>query len=299
MGLRRPISKLKSKVTAHLRERKLAVLRDIAYGTGGGRPLLLDLLAPAVAKAERAPAVVWIHGGGWEHGGKNGSPAAAMLAKAGFVTASISYRLSGEAPFPAQIEDCKCAVRFLRANAARFGIDPARIAVAGSSAGGHLAELVATAGPDAGLEGDGGWQGVSSRVRAAAAWFGVSDFTDGALEFHPRLGRVVVKLFGGPEKDKPELYRLASPVCHVAQGAAPMLLAHGEEDGLVPFDQSARMAAAYRQAGLEMEFIPVRHAGHDFKRVGEAAISPAVGEIHARTIDFLRRRLGVEAAGEP
>ena len=149
-----------------------------------------------------------------------------MLADAGFVTASIFYRLSGDSPFPADIQDCKCAIRYLRANAKTYGIDPDRIGVAGASAGGHLAELVATADDKAGLEGDGGWQNVSSRVQAASAYYGVSDFTVGAREFQHHTGKVVLKLFRGDEKEKPELYKQASPITHVSKDDPPLLLVH-------------------------------------------------------------------------
>jgi arylsulfatase A len=192
------------------------------------------------------------------------------------VTASLFYRLSGDSPFPADVEDCKRAIRFLRANAPKYGIDPDRIGVAGASAGGHLAELVATADQSAGMEGNGGWQNVSSKVQAAAAYYGVSDFTVGALQFQHHTGQVVVKLFRGTEKEKPEIYRKASPIFYVSKDDPPLLLAHGEKDDLVPFVQSVRMAVAYRRVGLSVEFIAVKNAGHDFEQVGDAPVSPSV-----------------------
>lgn len=237
------------------------------------------------------PAVLWIHGGGWERGDKNGNSGALLLAEQGFVTASLFYRLSGDSPFPADIEDCKCAIRYLRANASKYGIDPDRIGVAGASGGGHLAELVATADRSAGLEGDGGWPNVSSKVQAASAYYGVSDFTVGEMQFQHHTGKVVVKLFRGTEKDKPELYRQASPIFYVSKDDPPLLLAHGEEDDLVPVNQSVRMAEAYRRAGLPFELIVVQHAGHDFEQVGAAPVSPSVEVIHQRTIEFFRRYL--------
>jgi acetyl esterase/lipase len=296
LRLRRIASRIKELLALKLAGRSLAFHRNLAYGTGGGRQLRLDLLVPKAPLARPAPAVVWIHGGGWEQGHKERIPAVRMLSGAGFATASIEYRLSGEARFPAQIEDAKCAVRFLRVQAGRYGIDPDRIGVAGSSAGGHLAALVATAGPDANLEGNGGWPGVSSRVQAAASWYGISDFTSGALEHHPRLGRVVIKLFGGSERDHPELYRQASPLCHITPDAPPLFLAHGEEDELVPFDQSERLAEAYRAAGLDVELIAVKNAGHDFTQAGSAANQPPIREIRRRTVEFFRRTLAATRA---
>src|ERR1700726_4619649 len=142
-------------------EQQFKIVADIQYCTGGGKPLLMDVFIPNHRNRQPTPAILWIHGGGWERGDKNGNSGAQLLANQGFVTASLFYRLSGDSPFPADIEDCKCAIRFLRANAARYGIDPDRIGVAGASAGGHLAELVATADATAGLEGQGGWESVS------------------------------------------------------------------------------------------------------------------------------------------
>jgi acetyl esterase/lipase len=123
--------------------------------------------------------------------------------------------------------------------------------VAGSSAGGHLAELVATADQSAGLEGDGGWQNVSSKVQAAAAYYGVSDLT---TQFPQDTVQVIVKFFRGTEKEKPELYRKASPIFYVSKDDPTLLLVHGEKDDGVPFDQSVRMAETYRRVGLPVEF---------------------------------------------
>jgi acetyl esterase/lipase len=261
---------------------------DVQYCTGGGKPLLMDVFIPQQRNADPTPAILWIHGGGWEHGDKSGNSLAKLLAGGGFVTATLNYRLSGDAPFPAAVEDCKCAIRFLRANAARYGIDPARIGVAGSSAGGHLAELLATAGPTAGLEGDGGWPDVSSRVQAAASYFGVSDLTQ---KFPADTVPYIVKFLRGTGNKQLDLYRKASPISYVTRDAAPLLLVHGENDDGVPFDQSVRMSAAYRQAGLTAEFIQVKNAGHDFQHVGDAPISPSVEAIQERTVDFFRRTL--------
>jgi len=277
-------------------QQQYKVTSDVQYCIGGGKPLLMDIFTPASRSKTPTPAVLWLHGGGWERGDKNGNSGALMLAGAGFVTASIFYRLSGDSPFPADIQDCKCAIRYLRANAKTYGIDPNRIGVAGASAGGHLAELVATADDKAGLEGDGGWQSVSSRVQAASAYYGVSDFTIGAREFQHHTGKVVLKLFRGDEKEKPELYKQASPIMHVSKDDPPLLLVHGDQDDLVPFDQSVEMAKAYRSLELKVEFIPVKNAGHDFEQVGPNPIWPPINEIHQRTISFFKRYLGGEQA---
>lgn len=276
---------------------QFTVVSDVRYCSGGGKPLLMDVFIPKQRNRTPTPAVLWIHGGGWERGDKNGNSGAQLLADSGFVSASLFYRLSGESPFPADIEDCKCAIRFLRANADRYGIDPHHIGVAGASAGGHLAELVATAHKSAGLEGKGGWQNVSSRVQAAAAYYGVSDFTVGAMQFQHHTGQVVIKLFRGTEREKPNLYRKASPIFYISKDDPPLFLAHGEEDDLVPFDQSRRMAEAYVHAGLPVEFITVKNAGHDFEPAGGPPIPPAE-EVHKKTIEFFQGYL-LAAPGKP
>jgi acetyl esterase/lipase len=267
------------------------ILSDIQYCTGGGQPLLMDIFIPDQRLRTPTPAVLWLHGGGWERGDKNGSSGAELLVAQGFVTASIFYRLSGDSPFPAGIEDCKCAVRYLRANAAKYSIDPSRIGVAGASAGGQLAMLVATADEKAGLEGTGGWPNISSRVQAVSSWYGPTDFTVGATEFENHTGRAVIKLFRGTFEEKPEAYRRSSPITYVNASSPPLLLVQGDKDELVPFDQALRMKQRYESVGATIEFIPVHNAGHDFKDAGDAPLSPSVDEVHQRTIGFFKRYL--------
>ncbi len=275
-------------VSAQTTEQPFTVIPDVQFCTGGGIPLLMDLFIPTDRGRTPAPAILWIHGGGWEKGDKNGHANAEFLANAGFVVATLSYRLSDVSPFPAAVEDCKCAIRFLRANASKYGIDPVRIGVGGSSAGGHLAELVATADEHAGLEGDGGWHGVSSKVQAAVSYFGVSDLT---AQFPNETVPVIVKFLRGTRNEKSDLYRQASPIFYVSRDDPRLMLVHGEGDDVVPFDQSARMARAYRRLGLRVKFIAVKNAGHDFQHVGTRPISPPVEVIHQETVDFFIRHL--------
>jgi dipeptidyl aminopeptidase/acylaminoacyl peptidase len=128
-------------------------------------------------------------------------------------------------------------------------------------------------------------------VQAASAYYGVSDFTVGEMQFQHHTGKVVVKLFRGTAKEQPELYRKASPIFYVGKDAPPLLLAHGEQDDLVPFDQSVRMAEAYRKAGVPVEFIAVKNSGHDFEPVGKEAIVPPMEEIHRKAVEFFKRFL--------
>jgi acetyl esterase/lipase len=272
-------------------DQNFRTISDIRYCTGGGQPLLMDVFIPDHRLHTRTPAVLWLHGGGWERGDKNGSSGAELLVAQGFVTASIFYRLSGDWPFPADIEDCKCAIRYLRANADKYGIDPSRIGIAGASAGGHLAMLLAVADEKAGLEGTGGWPNVSSRVQAVSSWYGPTDFIVGAMEFEHHTGRAVIKLFRGTLEEKPEAYRRASPITYVNSSSPPLLLVQGDKDDLVPFDQALRMKQRYESVGATIEFIPLHNAGHDFKNAGDAPLSPSVEEIHQRTIEFFKKYL--------
>ena len=268
------------------------VTRDVQYCTGGGHPLLLDMYVPKDRGANAVPAVLWIHGGGWRTGDKQNSALAVKLAAAGFVAASANYRLSGEAPFPAAIEDCKCAIRYLRANAAKYGIDPKRIGVAGGSAGGHLALLAGTADESAGLEGSGGWQSVSSRVGAIVSWYGPADFSVTHTAFERGRGPSIIAFFGGAIDQKPETYRRASPITWVTKDDPPLLLIHGVEDTTVPLDQSIRMATAYRNAGLSVELVKVEHAEHTFRPAGSEPISPSMPKIMQMSVEFFKKHLG-------
>jgi acetyl esterase/lipase len=235
--------------------------------------------------------VLWLHGGGWERGDKNGSSGARFLASAGFVTASIYYRLSGEAKFPADIEDCKCAIRYLRANSRRFGIDPSRIGVAGASSGGHLALLAGTADEKVGLEGSGGWPNISSRVKAVVSYYGPTDFRTMSTDFGARAQAAITKLLGVPFQEDPAAYAHASPITFISPDDPPLLMFHGDSDTLVPFSQSERMRDAYVRAGLKAELVRVGNANHDFEPVSNKPLSISVEHIHSMTVDFFKRTL--------
>jgi len=247
------------------------VLRNVEYARiGEKRALKLDLYLPAGGgKGLRRPLVIWVHGGGWRGGSKSSTPAVALL-RDGFAVASVEYRLTGEAVFPAQINDCKGAVRFLRANADKYGLDPNAFGAWGSSAGGHLVALMGTAGDANELEGDvGGNAGVSSRVQAVCDWFGPTDFT---VMRTAGSRSPVTMLLGGPPDEKADLARQASPVRHVSKDDPPFLIVHGDKDRLVPLSQSVRLDEALRKAGVESELHVVKGAGHGRFR------DPAVAE---------------------
>jgi acetyl esterase/lipase len=245
----------------------LLLERDVEYGRAGDRPLKLDMLRPKAASQRPRPVLAFIHGGGWRGGDKAGAIRGQLFpfAMSGdYVCVSIGYRLSGEAIWPAQIHDCKAAIRFLRANASRYGLDPEKIGVWGVSAGGQLVSLLGTSGDVPQLEGDNGTPGVSSRVACVVDFCGPSDFLAFAEErpVMQRSGSPLDLLFGGPLAEKREVAIAASPVTYASAGDPPFLIVHGTEDMTVPLDQAERMAAALTKAGVHVTLVKVEGAGH-------------------------------------
>jgi acetyl esterase/lipase len=233
--------------------------RDIVYGKGGDEELKLNLARPK-AQTGPTPCVVVIHGGGWAAGHRNQhDPQTWELAKRGYVSATISYRLTAKAIFPAQIEDVKCAIRFLRANAEKYQIDPQRIGAVGFSAGAHLSMILGTMGKDDGLEGEGGNPEQSSQVNAVVAFFGPTDFT---LEYPEASRKIVQNFLGGTKEQKPDNYRKATPITYVSKGDAPTLLIQGTKDPLVPHQQAYVMADALTAAGVPGRVDLIVGAGH-------------------------------------
>lgn len=254
----------------------LELLEDVTFSAHG---LKLDMLRSKQRGSERVPAVIHLHGGAWVMFGK-WPVANVFLARAGFVTVSVEYRLAPGALFPAQIYDAKTAVRWLRAHADAFGIDPERIGVWGVSAGGHLAGLLGTAAHHPELEGvGGGWQDCSSAVQAVGNVCGVMDFLDPGMPFGPEPSA----LFGAPLAERPDLAVQASPVTHVSAGAAPFLHLHGRHDREVPVSQARRMHAALSTAGARSELVELE---------GEHLIHEThVGEVERRLLAFFRQEL--------
>ncbi|MFC1966339.1 alpha/beta hydrolase fold domain-containing protein [Chloroflexota bacterium] len=268
------------------------VTKDVEYGRASDIPLLLDIHTPGTPIATPMPAIIFIHGGGWDSGDKSEKPCVikfSHLATHGFFVASINYRLSGEAPFPAAVEDSKCAIRWLRANADKYNVDPQRIGVAGYSAGGHLAMMVGLVDETAGLEGNGGWGEFSSRVQAVCSYYGPSDFVSTYYEKGSRPSNI--KFLGGTMEEKPEIYKTASPINYVTKDDPPLLLVHGELDETVSYNQSEEMYQAYQRAGLEAELIKVNYAGHIFKQLTDSPISPSLDEIQQARLDFFIKHL--------
>ncbi len=228
----------------------------IEYGKGGDASLKLDLYQPAdggkSSAATARPAIIFVHGGAWKGGNREVYHYYCVkLAEQGYVVATVSYRLSDVAPFPAAVQDVKCAVRWLRANAERLHVDPDRIAMAGGSAGGHLSMMAGYVTDNPELEGTGGHPDVSSRVQAVVNLYGPTDLT---TDF-ARDNDVVVKFLGGESyAHKPELYRLASPNTHVSADDPPTLILHGSIDTVVPIDQAELLVDKLKEAGVPYEY---------------------------------------------
>lgn len=232
---------------------------DVVYGTVDGEDLLLDLALPKGLEGP-APALIFIHGGGWQGGKRQDfAPMTREFAASGYVAATITYRLAPSHPFPAQVEDCKCAVRWMRAHSGELKIDPERLGVLGGSAGGHLATMLGVMDTADGLEGEGGWPDQSSKVQAVVNFVGpvnlIGDF--------PEISDNILKVFlNGTPEEREDLYRQASPITYVNKGDAPMLVFAGTKDPLVPFDQAIQMVSALDKAEVpgRVEFLV--GAGH-------------------------------------
>lgn len=265
-----PMAKVIDPPRADWDKEGLQYWEDVAYGSQSPRQVM-DLWAPRGGK--NLPCVIWIHGGGWsaEDLTKRYRPEMEMvqLSKLGFVCVSIEYRLAQHAPFPAQIQDCKCAVRFLRAHAGQYGIDPDHIGVWGESAGGHLASLLAVSGGVAEFEGDGGWNEYSSAVQAAVPWYAPNDLVRESFIGQdptemPETGEVLKRLFGGTIQQAKDQFWAASPMKYAGANQPPMLLMHGDMDRLVPTWQTLEFYKALRERGNPVEMILVPGQGHGF-----------------------------------
>jgi len=243
------------------------VLRDLEYIPGGHERQKLDLYLPPKSEGSNAlPLVVWVHGGAWMAGSKENCPIVRFL-KYGFAVASINYRLSQHAIFPAQLEDCKAAIRFLRANANQYNIDPNHIGVMGESAGGHLVALLGTTG-DVNDFDKGPNLSVSSKVQAVCDYFGPTDFTK-MSDFESQIDHDAPdspesKLLGGPVQENHEACKKANPITYVSKNDPPFLICHGDKDMTVPHNQSVLLNEALKKAGVDVKFYTVKGGGHGF-----------------------------------
>jgi acetyl esterase/lipase len=273
---------------------------DVTYSTiDGFRPMVVDIYTPS-KKGGPKPLILYIHGGGWvaghtRHSGalSNFPAVLAKLASEGFVVASLEYRLSGEAPFPAQLQDARAAIRFLKAHAGQYGIDPARVGVWGGSAGGHLTALTALSCGDVSLDAAPAAAG-SECVQAAVTWYGVFDFA-------PMLARSVATgslnaaenglLRCTPATCTEQAVKAASPASYIDAKDPPFLLIHGETDAVVPASQSHDVEAKMRAAGMAVESIYIPNVDHSF--IGSTASETRAATLKATnaTFDFFHKTL--------
>lgn len=236
----------------------------IAYTNPDGHRQLLNMARPKSGDGP-FPAIVCIHGGGFRAGSRDGYNAQIIrLAQHGYVAVTIDYRLAPKFQFPAAIHDCKAAVRWVRANAAKYKIDPNRIGVTGGSAGGHLAQFLAVTGDVKGFEGDGGNPGASSKVACVVNVYGPSDFTKSYGKSVDAAEVLPLWLGGNLETARPKHIR-ASPLYWVTPNAAPTLCIHGTEDKYVAHEQAVWMVEKLKAASVEAELLTLEGAGHGFR----------------------------------
>lgn len=267
--------------------------RDVVFAKADGESLALDFY-PAESVSGAAPLLIYVHGGAWRAGDKADVPILDFTRR-GYAIASVNYRLTPQAPFPANLHDIKAAVRYLRANARKLDVDPDRFAIVGSSAGGHLAALAGVSHGVPELEGSlGEFPQTSSQVQAIVSYYGASNL-ESILSQSTEFGRGVrvpalQLLLGGQPTEKPQLARLASPIAHVDHADPPLLLLHGDADPQMPCEQSRELTRAYSKAKALGELIVIpgaKHGGAEF-----------YDEAHSRQVDaFLRRAFAASSAG--
>lgn len=251
------------------------VQKDIPYRGNTNPHQTLDLYLPA---SQPAPLVLWVHGGGWKSSDKSWILVPYLVAK-GYAVASINYRYSSEAIFPAQIQDANEALNFLLHHAEEYGLDKNRVAVAGDSAGGHLALLLGLARDEGGFGAD-----ANVRPRAVIDFFGPTDFT--VFTEAPPAGAedVITQLLGASPRDRPDLAKAASPVTYVTAASPPVLILHGDKDSVVPASQSRVLADLLKKAEVPVDLVMIPGAGHE----GPAFSSP---KIQAKILQFLEQNL--------
>lgn len=264
-----------------------ATLLDVTYCTMDSVPLKMDLYFPP-QNGSPAPVLMYVHGGGWTSGDRkevHGMKDLGLFTEAGFIVAAVDYRLAPQYHFPAMIEDVKCAVRYLRAHAKEYNLDPDRIAAWGLSAGGHLVALLGLADESAGWD-VGEYLDQSSRVQAVVDMFGLVDLT--VLDPDSELMQM---LFGAPNVDAADL-KSASAVTYISANDPPFLIIHGERDWVVAPEQSVRFDAQLDAADVPSQLVLVKNAGHGFVAMGKP-LEPTVPQILEMMLNFLKQRLGL------
>jgi acetyl esterase/lipase len=241
------------------------VEKNVSYGAAQGEPLLLDVIR--IPATGLRPAIVFVHGGGWHSGDKKDFRALAQgFAQRGYVCFSLNYRLVNDTDhhFPAQLDDVQRAVRWIRANAARYGVDPNRIGAIGASAGGQLVALLGTL--DTRDNQPPELSQYSSRVQCVVDMYGPVDLTSKFPSDPGNVPEGIRRLMDGTPRDKPQLYQLASPLFHVDHATVPFLIFQGAIDPLVPVNQSRRLADALKKNGVPVTYVEFPDEGHGFEK---------------------------------
>lgn len=255
--------------------------KDIEYTNPDDQHLQLNLARPARIEG-RAPAILCIHGGGFRAGKREGwDERCRKLAARGYVAVTVTYRLAPKYQFPAAIYDVKAAVRWLRANADRYQIDPGRIGVVGDSAGGHLVQFLGVTGGVAQFEGDGGNPEFSSRVNCVVNYYGPSDLTK-SYGKSVDAAEVLPMWLGGDATQERQRHILASPLYWATPEAAPTLLLHGTEDKYVAFEQAVWIHDRLKAAEVEVELLKLEGAGHGFRGADAERAEAAMSEFFDR-----------------
>jgi acetyl esterase/lipase/CubicO group peptidase (beta-lactamase class C family) len=265
--------------------RSAQMITDITYHAGSAARQL-DLFLPPPGNDSLRPAIVFVHGGGWRQGDKGEGLFRSLpeqYAGQGYVCISVNYRLAQEAAFPACLEDVKCAVRWLRAHAGDYNVDPDRIGAFGISAGAHLVALLGLVGPEAGLEGSGPHADQASAVQAVCAVATPTDFTH--WELRDSFDRAIRPLLAGPDETFARRAAQASPLTHVRKEAPPFLVIHGTTDDVVHIDQADRFVEALKHAGAsDVTVLRVEGAGHGVFNQHRDQTSPATESFFRRTL---------------
>jgi acetyl esterase/lipase len=270
---------------------------DVKYVPDGDEAQTLDVYYPENRTDKPLPLLIWIHGGGWMGGSKTQVPYLNQLER-GYVVASVEYRFSQKAIFPAQIHDCQAAIRWLRANAAKYHIDPDHVGVGGASAGGHLAALVGTSGGKKAFSAIGGNESQSNRVQAVCDIFGPADFCTVVAQadedqnvknvFKWNNGDPYSKLIGGKLGEDKEKCDAVSPAHYVSKDNPPFLILHGDHDTLVPYAQSVELKDLLAKAGVEVTLQRLPGAGHGGPAFGLPAVAHLVNAFfdkHLKGVD--------------
>ena len=272
----------------------LELIKDVAYSPDGNKAHVLDILRLKKLPKGPMPVLVWIHGGGFVGGDKaSGYSYLKRFAKRGYFCATINYRFAYEKHFPGQLEDCKCAIRFLRAHAKEYNLDADHIGVCGGSAGGNLVSMLGTTGGVKEFEGTGGWEKYSSRVQAVVDYYGITDFMainelvkqgKATQRFMDRTGTDSVShLLGVPKWwENPELCRKASPTTYASKDDAPFYIFHGDLDPLTNHEQGELLNERLRAAGVESDFYLVVGGKHGW---------PARADVDTKVDAFLDKHL--------